>query len=163
MCTRSKWWLYDGMCQDCEFHAPGNTLSLNMPVSNEDGNEITLLDTLVDLTPSIEEIIFDKAELDQLFYRLNELIPEAICIEQLHHNGLFNEVIAEIISIKHIIFLSRLKKVKEQARHRILRSLLIMYGSDCRYGGRGFFKIFLHSFVKLPSSPPVESVRNMKP
>ncbi len=21
MCPRSKWWLCDGMCQDCEFHA----------------------------------------------------------------------------------------------------------------------------------------------
>ncbi len=35
MCPRSKWWLCDGMCQDCEFHAPGDTLSLDMTVANK--------------------------------------------------------------------------------------------------------------------------------
>lgn len=54
MCPRSKWWLCDGMCQDCEFHAPGDTLSLDMPVANEEGDEVTLLDTLVDLVKYIE-------------------------------------------------------------------------------------------------------------
>ena len=64
MCPRSKWWLCDGMCQDCEFHAPGDTLSLDMPVPNENGDEVTLL-TLVDPAPTIESIICDKAELDR--------------------------------------------------------------------------------------------------
>lgn len=114
MCPRSKWWLCDGMCQDCEFHAPGDTLSLDMPVSNEDGDEVTLLDTLVDPTPTIESVICDKAELDQLFVRLNELMPEAVEIGRLRQDGLSDEAIAEIIGIKRTTFLSRLKKAKEQ-------------------------------------------------
>lgn len=114
MCPRSKWWLCDGMCQDCEFHAPGDTLSLDMPVSNEDGDEVTLLDTLVDTAPTIESVICDKAELDQLFVRLNELMPEAVQIGKLRQDGLSDEAIAEIIGIKRTTFLSRLKKAKEQ-------------------------------------------------
>lgn len=114
MCPRSKWWLCDGMCQDCEFHAPGDTLSLDMPVANEDGDEVTLLDTLVDTAPTIESVICDKAELDQLFKRLNELMPEAVEIGKLRQDGLSDEVIAEIIGIKRTTFLSRLKKAKEQ-------------------------------------------------
>lgn len=114
MCPRSKWWLCDGMCQDCEFHAPGDTLSLDMLVSNEDGDEVTLLDTLVDTAPTIESVICDKAELDQLFERLNELMPEAVQIGKLRQDGLSDEAIAEIIGIKRTTFLSRLKKAKEQ-------------------------------------------------
>lgn len=114
MCPRSKWWLCDGMCQDCEFHAPGDTLSLDMPVSNEDGDKVTLLDTLVDPTPTIESVICDKAELDQLFVRLNELMPESVEIGRLRQDGLSDEAIANIIGIKRTTFLSRLKKAKEQ-------------------------------------------------
>ena len=57
MCPRNKWWLCDGMCDDCEFHAPGDILSLDMPSSNDDGDEVTLLDMLEDPAPSIEEVI----------------------------------------------------------------------------------------------------------
>ena len=114
MCPRSKWWLCDGMCQDCEFHAPGDTLSLDMPVANEEGDEVTLLDTLVDPAPTIESVISDKAALDQLFARLNELMPEAVEIGKLRQDGLSDEAIAKIIGIKRTTFLSRLKKAKEQ-------------------------------------------------
>lgn len=114
MCPRSKWWLCDGMCQDCEFHAPGDTLSLDMPVANEEGDEVTLLDTLVDPAPTIESVISDKAELDQLFACLNELMPETVEIGKLRQDGLSDEAIAKIIGIKRTTFLSRLKKAKEQ-------------------------------------------------
>ena len=114
MCPRSKWWLCDGMCQDCEFHAPGDTLSLDMPSSYEDVYEFTLLDSLVDPAPTIESVISDKAELDQLFARLNELMPEAGEIGKLRQDGLCDEAIAKIIGIKRTTVLSRLKKAKEQ-------------------------------------------------
>ena len=114
MCPRNKWWLCDGMCDDCEFHAPGDVLSLDKPVSNDDGDEVTLLDTLVDPAPSIESILCDKAELDQLFARLNELMPEAQDIGKLRQKGLTDEAIAEVIGIKRTPFRSRLAKAKKQ-------------------------------------------------
>ena len=114
MCPRNKWWLCDGMCDDCEFHAPGDVLSLDKPVSNDDGDEVTLLDTLVDPAPSIESVLCDKAELDQLFARLNELMPEAQDIGKLRQKGLTDDAIAKVIGIKRTTFRSRLEKVKKQ-------------------------------------------------
>ena len=114
MCPRNKWWLCDGMCDDCEFHAPGDILSLDMPTSNDDGDEATLLDMLEDPAPSIEEVICDKAELDQLFERLNELMPEAVQIGKLRQEKLSDEEIAKAIGIKRTTFRSRLEKVKSQ-------------------------------------------------
>ena len=114
MCPRNKWWLCDGMCDDCEFHAPGDVLSLDKPVSNDDGDEVTLLDTLVDPAPSIESVLCDKAELDQLFARLNELMPEAQEIGKLRQKGLTDEAIAKVIGIKRTTFRSRLEKAKKQ-------------------------------------------------
>lgn len=114
MCPRNKWWLCDGLCDDCEFHAPGDMLSLDKPVSNDDGDEVTLLDTLVDPAPSIESILCDKAELDQLIARLNELMPEAQEIGKLRQKGLTDEAIAKVIGIKRTTFRSRLEKVRKQ-------------------------------------------------
>ncbi len=114
MCPRNKWWLCDGMCQDCEYHVPGDIISLDMPTTNDNGDEVSLLETLENSTPTIESIICDKAELDQLFERLNELMPEAAQIGQLRQDGLSDEAIARIIGTKRTTFLSRLKKAKVQ-------------------------------------------------
>ena len=112
MCPRSRWWLCDGMCQDCEYHAPGDTLSLDTPTGDED--DTSLLDMLEDPNPSMESILCDAAELEQLFARLNELMPEAIQIGEYRREGLSDAEIAEQIGIKRTTFLSRLKKVKQQ-------------------------------------------------
>ena len=114
VCPKNKFWLCDGDCYNCEFRRAGDMLSLDYTVENEDGDTCSPLDTLEDPAPSIESIICDKAELDQLFKRLNELMPEAVRIGQLRQDGLSDEAIAEIIGIKRTTFLSRLKKAKEQ-------------------------------------------------
>ena len=114
VCPKSKFWLCDGDCLTCEFRRAGDMLSLDYTVENENGNACSPLDNLADPAPSIEEIICDKAELDQLFARLNELMPEAVEIGRLRQDGLSDEAIAEMIGIKRTTFLSRLKKAKEQ-------------------------------------------------
>ena len=114
MCPRSKWWLCDGMCDDCEFHAAGDVLSLDKPIPTEDSDEVSLADALADPSPSIEDVICDKAELDHLFKRLNEIMPEATEIGRLRMKKLSDEAIAEIIGIKRTTFLSRLKKATEK-------------------------------------------------
>ena len=114
MCPRNKWWLCDGMCDDCEYHAPGDILSLDMPTSNDDGDEVTLLDMLEDPAASLEEVICDKAELDQLYERLDQLMPEAVEIGRLRQKGLTDEAIAKIVGIKRTTFRSRLEKAKAQ-------------------------------------------------
>ena len=109
-CPRSKWWLCDGNCLDCEFHN-STTVSLDDPLPDGEG---TLADYVPGDAPLIEEVLSEKAELDQLFKRLQELMPEAKRIGELREEGLSDEAIADIIGIKRTTFLSRLKKAKEK-------------------------------------------------
>ena len=113
-CPRKKWWQCDGLCEDCEYRIAGDMLSLNSPVSNDEGDEITLLDTLVDQAPLIENIIADEDEFKHLLARLNELIPEATKIGELRQEGLTDETIAEQIGVKRTTFRSRISKARNQ-------------------------------------------------
>ena len=60
-CPRSKWWLCDGNCLDCEFHN-NTTVSLDDPLPDGEG---TLADYVPDDAPLIEEVLSEKAELDR--------------------------------------------------------------------------------------------------
>lgn len=112
VCPKDKFWLCDGDCYNCEFQSIGDMLSLDSITENDDGESCCHLDTLTDNYPSIESIIQDKIELENLFNRLNELMPEAVRIGELRQFGLSDERIADAIEIKRTTFLSRLKKVK---------------------------------------------------
>lgn len=80
-CPRSKWWLCDGNCLDCEFR--NNTIiSLDDPLPDGEG---TLADYVPDNAPLIGEVLAEKAELDQLLERLQELMPEAKRIAELQN------------------------------------------------------------------------------
>lgn len=109
-CPRSKWWLCDGNCLDCEFRN-NTTVSLDDPLPDGEG---TLGDYVPDDAPLIEEVLADEMMLAQLLHRLDELMPEARRIGELREEGLSDEAIADIIGIKRTTFLSRLKKVKEK-------------------------------------------------
>ena len=86
--------------------------SLDYSIENEDGDVCSPLDRLCDPSPSIESIVCDKVELDRLFARLNELMPEAIEIGRLRQQRLSDSAIADALGIKRTTFLSRQKKVK---------------------------------------------------
>lgn len=107
-CPRSKWWLCDGNCLDCELHN-NTTVSLDDPLPCGDG---TLADYVPDSAPFIEEVLSEKAQLDQLFERLQELMPETKRIGELREEGLSDEAIADIVGIKRTTFLSHLKKAE---------------------------------------------------
>ena len=110
-CPKSKFWLCDGDCLTCEFHCSSMD-SLDYTVENKDGDTYSLIDQICDPSPSLESIICDKVELDRLFARLNELMPEAIEIGRLRQQGLSDSAIADALGIRRTTFLSRLKKVK---------------------------------------------------
>ena len=99
ICPKNKFWLCDADCLTCEFRRAGDHISLDYTTENEDGDTCSPLDALADAAPSIEDVICDKAELDQLFARLNELMPEAQDIGKLRQKTTFR---------------SRLEKVKKQ-------------------------------------------------
>lgn len=113
-CPKNKFWLCDADCLTCEFRRAGDQISLDYTMENENGDTCSLLDSMVDPAPSIEDVICDKAEPDQLFERLNELMPEAVEIGKLRQEGLTDEVIADVIGIKRTTFRSRLEKAKQQ-------------------------------------------------
>jgi DNA-directed RNA polymerase specialized sigma24 family protein len=113
MCPRSKHWQCDGDCLACEYRAAGDTLSLNEICENENGEEFSMLDKLVDESVRIEEIITDKAVLEQLFHRLDEMMPEARRIGELRLAGLTDTEIAKALGVARTTFLSRIKKAAE--------------------------------------------------
>lgn len=113
MCPKSKLWLCDGDCLICKFHAPGDSLSLDLTSENENGEEYSLLDELADQSASVDDVVTDQIMLDILFQRLGEIMPEACCIGDLRLAGLSDAEIAAEIGIPRTTFLYRLKKAKE--------------------------------------------------
>ncbi len=112
-CPRRKFWLCDTDCVNCEFRRSGGMVSLDESLPDGEG---TLADYVPDDAPLIEDVLADKAELEQLFERLNELMPEAITIGKLREDGLSDEAIVGIIGIKRTTFPSRLNKAKEKLK-----------------------------------------------
>ena len=125
MCPRSKWWLCDGMCLDCEFHAAGDTLSLDATRTNEDGDEVSLLDGFASPESDLNDIVLDQILMQQLLKRLAELMPEASEIGKLRLQGLKDEAIADAIGIKRTTFRSRIEKARAALREE--------YGEDFQF------------------------------
>lgn len=88
-------------------------LSLDFTSENEDGDTCTPLDAIPDKSPLLDEIICDRAALEQLFSRLQELMPEAEEIGRLRLQNMSDETIADILGIKRTTFHSRLAKAKD--------------------------------------------------
>ena len=61
----------------------------------------------------MDEIIADSQQLEQLFIRLKELMPEAIQIGELRLDGHTDVDIASHIGIRNTTFRSRLERVKK--------------------------------------------------
>lgn len=111
-CPKNKFWLCDGDCYFCEFRRAGDMLSLDYESENEDGDSASMLDSTPDSAPLVDEVVCDKATLDQLFDRLSELMPQAEEIGRLRMQNLSDEEIADIIGVKRTTFRSRLSKAK---------------------------------------------------
>ena len=116
MCPTSKWSLCDGMCYDCEFQAAGDVLSLDATSTNEDGDEVSLLDGIASPESDLNDIILDQILMQQLLKRLAELMPEAADIGKLRLQGLKDEDIADAIGIKRTTFRSRIEKACSKLR-----------------------------------------------
>ena len=76
ICPRSKLWLCDSDCLTCGYHTSGNTVSLDAPMENANGDEFTLMDTLTDPDSCFADILIDRLLLNQLLDKLAEQDPE---------------------------------------------------------------------------------------
>ena len=116
MCPYRYVWKCDGDCIGCEYHAAGDTLSLD--VTNPDGNG-NMYDYLPDNNTPIEKLISDRILLEQLFARLRELDPEADTIIQLwmdHPEGISDRAIARELGRPQKTFADQMKKYRTDLR-----------------------------------------------
>ena len=112
VCPTAKRLDCDMDCATCPFHRAGDALSLDYTVTDEDGNEKSWLDDLADPSPLTEDLFADKTELQRLFARINEIMPEAITIGYLREGGLTDTQISHSLGIRQNTMLYRLKRAK---------------------------------------------------
>ena len=113
VCPQSKILECDMDCYFCPYHRAGDTLSLDYTVTDDDGNEKSWSDDIPDTSAMIEDIVADGIQLEQIFKRLNELMPQAIEIGKLRQRGLTERQIEAEIGIGRKTYAYRLNKVKE--------------------------------------------------
>lgn len=111
-CPANKRLFCDTDCDRCPFRVTPDTLSLDYTVSDDDGNEKSWLDGMADDAPTPDEIVSDAMEMQRLYARLCEIMPEAMEIGRLRLDGMTDKAIGEKIGIVNTTFLSRLKKAK---------------------------------------------------
>ena len=112
-CPEYKHLECDMNCVTCQSQRAGDSLSLDYTTVDDEGNEQAWIDTLADRSPLMDEIIADSQQLEQLFIRLKELMPEAIQIGKLRLEGYTDVDIAKRIGIRNTTFRSRLKRAKK--------------------------------------------------
>ena len=113
VCPKEKRYSCDMNCETCPFRRAGDSLSLDFTKIDEDGNEKSWIDDLVDPSTPIDDLVIDGMQFQHLFKRLEVLMPQAIEIGLLRQQGLSDIMISSIIGIPRMTFISRLKKVKQ--------------------------------------------------
>ena len=113
VCPSKKRLSCDMDCNTCPFRRAGDSLSLNYTVKDDEGIERPWLDDLTGDANLLEEIVSDGIELQRIFARIQELMPEAIEVGKYRLDGLSDVRIAELIGIKNTTTRSRLEKLKK--------------------------------------------------
>ena len=113
MCPYRFIWKCDGACLDCEYHAAGDTTSLDQPLPDGNG---TIGDYVPDRSKAMEEVITDRMLLEQLIARFRELDPDADRIIELLRDELSDRKIAEKLGRKQRTFADQMKKIRTELR-----------------------------------------------
>lgn len=119
MCPKSKIWLCEGDCGICEFQAAGDMLSLDYVTEGNEGEGVTMGDSLVDTSVLIEDIIADAIQFEELAKALEELSPEAQQICQLYKGGMSERQIADFLGIPRSTFKRQWDRIKAQLHDRL--------------------------------------------
>ena len=117
-CPRSKWWLCDMNCSDCEFHRAGDQLSLDEEMDTGNGST-SLDDILSDNQVDIEEAIILAETYDALHAELEKLDPEGKRICQLIMDGNSERECASVLGMPRSTFKHRLDKLKAHLRSKL--------------------------------------------
>ena len=111
-CPRARILDCDMDCGNCPYAVLGDTDSLNDVIVDKDGNEIEVVNTLVDPSPLIEDLVPEMMELERLFKRMNELMPEAVHIGKLRQKGFSEREIESKLGVGRKTYAYRLNKLK---------------------------------------------------
>ena len=120
-CPRSKWWLCDGNCLDCEFYI-SPTESLDAPILSDDGaTNATLMDFVPDPRALPEKFAADCDLLEYLCARLKELFAEdtekVLTIWKDHPDGISDRKVAKAIGYPQRTFANKMKRFRDKYRH----------------------------------------------
>lgn len=115
-CTKSKFWLCDGDCFNCEFRRAGDMLSLDYENENEDGDTCSPLNSVPDPAPLMADVVADKLLLEQLIQRLRELDPEADLILQMLGEEKSDRSIAEELGRPQRTFSRQMQRYRNELR-----------------------------------------------
>lgn len=120
-CPRSKWWLCDGNCLDCEFYI-SPTESLDAPILSDDGaTNATLMDFVPDPRALPEKFAADCDLLEYLCARLKELFAEdtekLLTIWKDHPDGISDRKVAKAIGYPQRTFANKMKRFRDMYHH----------------------------------------------
>ena len=117
-CPKEKWWVCDGMCDDCEFRCGEKPLSLDEPMIDDDGCESCLLDLIPGNDVGVEEVTADRDLVEKLLQLLREMDPDADRIIELWREDwkTSDRKIAEKLGRKQRNFAYQMKRYREAAK-----------------------------------------------
>jgi len=110
VCPQSKQLECDMDCLTCPFRRAGNICSTDDAIN---GTDISYLETLYDDSLLIDDMIADSTELELLFERLQELMPQAVEIGKLRLLGHTDVSIAKQLGMGNTTMFYRLKRAKK--------------------------------------------------
>lgn len=110
VCPANKRLFCDMDCFTCPYRRAGDTISLDYCMTDDEGNEKAMVDTIPDSSPSVEDLVTDRIVLESLVARLTEIMPQALEIINMRLEGMTDTAISETIGIPRKTFTDRLKK-----------------------------------------------------
>lgn len=113
-CPKSRWWLCDEDCWNCEFRCGEEYISLETPCG-ENTEDISLGDSIADGCSDLQSIIEDRELLCKLFDALKNIDPKRSEICRMWANGMSERDIADKLGYKsrNSVFKYRKQGLKE--------------------------------------------------
>jgi len=112
-CPRDRQLWCDMDCETCPYREQGDIDSLNVPVCEDDENEMEFIDFLEDESSSFAEAVDTSTSFQYLLRRIEELMPEALEIGHLREQGMTDSAIAERLGVLRQTFCKRLERLRQ--------------------------------------------------
>ena len=110
VCPANKRLSCDMDCFTCPYRRAGDSISLDYCMTDDEGNEKAMVDTIPDSSPLVAELVTDRIVLEALVARLTEIMPQALEIINMRLDGLTNTAISKAIGIPRKTFTDRWNK-----------------------------------------------------